>query len=294
MSTQRYVSTSFWDDEWIQTLDPSEKLLYLYFMTNPLTNIAGIYKLSVRRICFDTGFTSDTVGHIMAKFEKAKKSYRLGEYIALPSWPKHQKWETKKAIKDGIDIILKELPCEILDKLDTIGYLYPHHPPIIPPSSPHRPSYSDLDSDSNSDIDLDKDIDSDSPKTFSPNLKNDGTSRIERARLFWNTQNLGPPSRLMAIQMRPDDTSECLRVMAAYSDEDIQEAMRNYGALKDDPAFDCPRYQSFVGFIRGGVEKFVEAATPRELFKLRKKFESAGEREERERAESLAKLEAMP
>jgi hypothetical protein len=41
-------------------------------MTSPLTNIAGVYKLSVRRICFDTGFNSDTIGHIMAKFEKAK------------------------------------------------------------------------------------------------------------------------------------------------------------------------------------------------------------------------------
>jgi hypothetical protein len=151
MATQRYISTSFWDDEWIQTLDPSEKLLYLYFMTNPLTNIAGVYKLSVRRICFDTGFNSDSVGHIMAKFEKARKAFRFGEYIVLPSWPHHQKWETKKAIKDGIDIILKELPSQVREALPGMGYVYP---PIIPPSSPHRPSYSDSDSDSNKDSDI--------------------------------------------------------------------------------------------------------------------------------------------
>jgi len=47
MSTQRYISTSFWDDPWITSLDPSEKLLYLYLMTNTSTNISGVYKLSV-------------------------------------------------------------------------------------------------------------------------------------------------------------------------------------------------------------------------------------------------------
>lgn len=26
-SKQRYISTSFWDDPWVQTLDPSEKFL---------------------------------------------------------------------------------------------------------------------------------------------------------------------------------------------------------------------------------------------------------------------------
>ena len=67
MSTQRYISTSFWDDEWIQTLDPSEKLLYLYFMTNPLTNIAGVYKVTERRVSFDTGFNISTIQHIMSK-----------------------------------------------------------------------------------------------------------------------------------------------------------------------------------------------------------------------------------
>ena len=73
MATQRYISTSFWDDEWIQELDPSEKLLYLYLMTNPLTNIAGVYKLSIRRISFDTGFTEDIVKNILERFEKDKK-----------------------------------------------------------------------------------------------------------------------------------------------------------------------------------------------------------------------------
>jgi hypothetical protein len=153
MSTQRYISTSFWDDEWIQTLDPSEKLLYLYFMTNPLTNIAGVYKITVRRVSFDTGFNQDTIGHIMEKFQKAGKAHRINEFIVLPAWPKHQKWQKSKNIKDGIDAILHELPPEVLEVLEEIGYCYkidtPLHTPYIPPTKGSR--YSDLDSDLDSD-----------------------------------------------------------------------------------------------------------------------------------------------
>jgi len=37
---KRYISTKFWDDEFIVNLDPIEKLLFMYFLTNPLTNVA--------------------------------------------------------------------------------------------------------------------------------------------------------------------------------------------------------------------------------------------------------------
>ena len=161
MSTQRYISTSFWDDEWIQELDPSEKLLYLYFMTNPLTNIAGVYKISVRRICFDTGFNQDTIGHLMTKFQKAGKAYRIGEYIVLPSWPKHQKWEKAPRIKDGILACLCSLEEEMLRALVEIGYKFDLKQvfdtlciPYIYPSN-----YSDSDSDSDSDNDRDTESD---------------------------------------------------------------------------------------------------------------------------------------
>ena len=149
MATQRYISTSFWDDEWIQTLDPSEKLLYLYLMTNPLTNIAGVYKITDRRISFDTGFNLDTIGHIFSKFEKSRKVYRKGEYVVLPSWPKHQKWEKSEKVKEGIVRILEELEPEIIEFLKQIGYRYPIDTLSIPNIYPSNYSYSYSDFNSN-------------------------------------------------------------------------------------------------------------------------------------------------
>lgn len=152
MSTQRYISTSFWDDEFIHRLDPSEKLLYMYFLTNPLTNIAGVYKLSEDRISYDTGFNINTIKHIMDKFEKSGKAYRNREYIALPSWPKHQKWQTKESIKAGILSILNDLEYETIKWLIEIKYKFDmgltNHQipptPHQPPTNRHQPTPTDL------------------------------------------------------------------------------------------------------------------------------------------------------
>lgn len=148
MSIQRYISTSFWDDEWVQLLDPSEKLLYLYLMTNPLTNIAGIYKIAIRRICFDTGFNNEMIEKILLRFQKDGKAFHYKEYMILPRWPKHQKWQDKDTIKAGIDKIIASLPREIIEYIKNVDYSYPID------TAQGEPSYLNTDSDTNSNINI--------------------------------------------------------------------------------------------------------------------------------------------
>jgi hypothetical protein len=121
---KRYISTTFWDDEWVQSLDFTEKGLYLYLLTNSLTNIAGVYKLSERRIIYDTGLEKSIVEKTLEKFQKDGKAYRHGEYIVLPAWPHHQKC-TNVNIQRGISRILKDLDRELLEFLAEVGYRYP-------------------------------------------------------------------------------------------------------------------------------------------------------------------------
>jgi|SRR6185369_4243997 len=161
MATQRYISTSFWDDAWIHRLDPSEKLLFLYLMTNPLTNIAGIYKTSVDRMIFDTGFNEHTVKHILEKFEKSGKVIVSGEYIIIPSWPKHQKVGESPKIKAGIDLILAGVPKDVLSCARERKYAYNLDSLLI--GYEYRSNYSDLDSD--------RDLDSDTNVGSGPNPK---------------------------------------------------------------------------------------------------------------------------
>ena len=125
MATHRYISTTFWDDAWIQGLDPEEKFIYLYLMTNPLTGISGVYKITDRRISFDTGHTEDKIKSTLDKFGTARKAIRMGEYIVLPSWPKHQNWETMPKIKQGILNELNQLSDEQLRFVYGFGYKFP-------------------------------------------------------------------------------------------------------------------------------------------------------------------------
>ena len=207
MSTQRYISTSFWDDEWVQSLNLTNKALYLYLLTNTLTNIAGVYKISTRRISFDTGLEEKEVINILNIFIQAGKVYRINEYIILPNWTKHQKWETRTSIKAGIEKIFNSLPPEVLKLAKNVCYYLktleepplPSTPPPEPEASPPLPSYLD------SDLNLDKDIDinSDPPsgeKLFISLWQKNGDVFNAFARLdqpnewrnFWDKCNFSP------------------------------------------------------------------------------------------------------
>ena len=73
MSKNRYVNTIFWEDDYTANLDPSEKLLFLYLLTNSCTNIAGVYQITPKRIACDTGLDRDMVLKIIDRFQDDNK-----------------------------------------------------------------------------------------------------------------------------------------------------------------------------------------------------------------------------
>lgn len=129
MSRQRYIDTCFWDDSYVIHLDPSEKLLFLYLLTNPVTTICGIYEISIKRISFDTGFENDTVKRILGRFEKdGRCSYRDG-WLAMRNWIKHQK--DAPGVQRGIALQLEKVPKELAE------YVGEGLTPVRPPLDPH-------------------------------------------------------------------------------------------------------------------------------------------------------------
>jgi len=158
MAVQRYISTSFWDDEWIRSLNYKEKFLYMYLMTNTLTNIAGVYKIANHRITYDTGFSDVEIEEIFARYKKDKKVFKFNGYVILPSWPQHQRWEIKDTIRKGIEAVLLAIPEKVRNYLIKIGYRYPIDTLSIPDT--YRPCYSDTDTDTDSDSDPNPDTES--------------------------------------------------------------------------------------------------------------------------------------
>jgi hypothetical protein len=74
---------------------------------------------------FDTGFNKDTVERILERFKQDGKAALCGEYVIIPAWPKHQQWEKRKKIQEGIEAVLKNIPDDIKKYMVSIGYEYP-------------------------------------------------------------------------------------------------------------------------------------------------------------------------
>lgn len=112
MSKKRYVDTKFWDDNYIIEKDPSEKLLFLYLLTNTLTNIVGIYEISIKRIAFDTGLDKDMVINMLKKFETDDKIKYENGWLAFKNFIKHQLDNPK--INAAMKELLKEVPDDLI------------------------------------------------------------------------------------------------------------------------------------------------------------------------------------
>ena len=115
-NTLRSVNTRFWNDSFIEELSPSEKLLFLYLLTNPLTNILGIYEISIKRISYDTGIPKETILKALKGFETVKKVFYVENYIILPNFLKNQNLNAnmKKGAIDLFNSLSNALKISIL------------------------------------------------------------------------------------------------------------------------------------------------------------------------------------
>lgn len=116
MAKQRYINTKFWDDKYISNLDPSEKLLFLYCLTSPATNISGAYEIPLKRIATDTGFDQDMILKIFSRFEKDDKVIYRDSWVLILNFIKHQNVEST-TVRKGISENLKNAPGWVVDTL---------------------------------------------------------------------------------------------------------------------------------------------------------------------------------
>ena len=111
MSKQRYIKDSFWTDPYIEKLTPDEKLIFVYLLTNPQCNVAGVYEIRPKRVAYETGYDIEVVETILSRFAKDKKIIRIGDFVVIVNHIKHQSLGEKVA--EGINRIIKETPKEI-------------------------------------------------------------------------------------------------------------------------------------------------------------------------------------
>lgn len=131
MAKKRQVDTIFWRDGYTANLDPSEKLVFLYLLTNPDTNISGIYQIPLKTIAADTGFDKEIISLIMNRFEKDKKIKYENGWVAFKNFIKHQNEKSPKIV-EGIKSEMLKAPeslrrwvqdNENLEGIDTLSHL---------------------------------------------------------------------------------------------------------------------------------------------------------------------------
>lgn len=116
MAKQRIVDTKFWDDSYIAGLSPLEKLVFLYLITNPLTNISGVYELPLKRAAFDVGLAGKELEAVFKRFEKDGKITRFNGWVGVVNFIKYQNVNSPK-IKEGILKELRRAPKEVVDRV---------------------------------------------------------------------------------------------------------------------------------------------------------------------------------
>lgn len=110
------INTRFWNDTYISDLNPLEKLLFIYFLTNEHTSICGVYELPLKVAAVETGIDPSMFGKMLPNFT-TKIVYYDG-WVGIKNFSKHQ--ATNPSIKRGIEAELKLIPAHIKAKIDSL------------------------------------------------------------------------------------------------------------------------------------------------------------------------------
>jgi len=108
MAKTRMINTRLYSDNYVADLDALEKFLFVYLLTNQLTNISGIYEIPLKTIAFETGIDKDSVAKILLRFEEANKIKYFNGWIAVRNFLKNQSLNPK--VCTGVIIEIKKAP----------------------------------------------------------------------------------------------------------------------------------------------------------------------------------------
>ena len=106
------INTRFWDDNYTSNLDPIEKLLFLYVLTNTSTNICGVYEIPIKKVASETGLDKDMVMKVLERFAADNKIYYSDGWMIVKNFAKNQNLNSL-SVKKGIESELKKVPDHI-------------------------------------------------------------------------------------------------------------------------------------------------------------------------------------
>lgn len=110
----RITYTKFWKDDFIAGLNPTEKLLFLYFLLNERVNIIHCYEVTDRELIFDTGLDKDIILKAKAKFSAASKVLFFKNFVYLKNAQKYETYEGPQNQK-AKEKLINQMPQDVRD-----------------------------------------------------------------------------------------------------------------------------------------------------------------------------------
>lgn len=114
MAKFRNVNTRFWNDAFISQLNPLDRYLFLYFITNEHTNICGAYELPIKYIAIETGIDTEMIPKMVKRLKG--KVYYIDGWVWVVNFTKYQA-SGSKTVTDAIDDEMAKVPLKIREKI---------------------------------------------------------------------------------------------------------------------------------------------------------------------------------
>lgn len=162
MAIYRSIQMTFWTDIKIsENFTPEDKYFYLYLFTNPHTNLAGCYEISLRQMVSETGYSKETIERLIKRFSEIHKvafySYETYE-VLLVNWHKYN-WTSSDKFRKPLETQIKNIKFAgfkeyltyIFEQGDTVSipYAYPMHTICIDTSVTDTVTVNTISKDSN-------------------------------------------------------------------------------------------------------------------------------------------------
>lgn len=95
MAKQRIVSTKFWSDPWIvDELNPLDRYLFLYLLTNEKTTVVGVYELSLRTMANETGLDKEEINRMLMRLDS--RVLYVDGWVVFRNAIRHQNYNSPK------------------------------------------------------------------------------------------------------------------------------------------------------------------------------------------------------
>ena len=94
----RIIHTRFWQDQYVSTLSKTEKLVFIYLLTNERVNICGIYELPNKYISSDLDLSAKELALIKKKLQNDNRFYFFNGWIKIPKVEKYNSFLGEKNI----------------------------------------------------------------------------------------------------------------------------------------------------------------------------------------------------